>query len=60
MVTRDTRTHPTVSPYPYHEDGDAAIDWLVRVSGVRERLRGHHPDDRFGYREAEVRLWATM
>lgn len=54
MVTYDSRTYPTVSPYLYYEDGDAAIDWLVRVFGFRERLRGHHPDGRFGHGEVEV------
>jgi uncharacterized glyoxalase superfamily protein PhnB len=54
MVTYDTRTYPTVSPYLYYEDGDAAIDWLARVFGFRERLRGHHPDGRFGHGEVEV------
>ncbi len=54
MVTYDTRTYPTVSPYLYYEDGDAAIDWLVRVFGCRERRRGHHPDGRFGHGEVEL------
>lgn len=54
MVTYDIRTYPTVSPYLYYEDGEAAIDWLVRVFGFRERLRGHHPDGRFGHGEVEV------
>ena len=26
MVTYDTRTDPTVSPYLYYEDGDGALD----------------------------------
>jgi uncharacterized glyoxalase superfamily protein PhnB len=54
MVTSDTRTYPTVSPYLYYEDGDTAFNWLVRVFGFRERLRGHHPDGRFGHGEIEV------
>jgi uncharacterized glyoxalase superfamily protein PhnB len=54
MTTYDNRTYPTVSPYLFYEDGDAAIDWLVRVFGFRERLRGHRPDGSFGHGEVEV------
>jgi uncharacterized glyoxalase superfamily protein PhnB len=54
MITYDTRTYPTVSPYLYYEDGDTAIDWLTRVFGFRERLRGHHPDGTFGHGEVEA------
>lgn len=54
MVTYDSRTYPTVAPYLYYEDGDAAIDWLVRVFGFRDRLRRHHPDGRFGHGEVEA------
>jgi uncharacterized glyoxalase superfamily protein PhnB len=54
MVTYDSRTYPAVSPYLYYEDGDAAIDWLTRVFGFRERMRGHHPDGRFGHGEVEA------
>jgi uncharacterized glyoxalase superfamily protein PhnB len=53
MVTYDARTYPAVSPYLYYEDGDAAIDWLVRVFDGRERLRSHDPDGRFGHGEVE-------
>jgi uncharacterized glyoxalase superfamily protein PhnB len=51
MATNDTHTYPTLSPYLYYEDGDAAIDWLVRVFGCRERMRGHRPDGHFGHGE---------
>ena len=54
MVIYDTRSYPTISPYLYYADGDAAIDWLVRVFGFRERLRGHRPDGRFGHGEVEI------
>jgi uncharacterized glyoxalase superfamily protein PhnB len=54
MPTYDTRTYPTVSPYLYYEDADAAMDWLINVFDFRERLRGHHPDGRFGHGELEV------
>lgn len=60
MVTYDNRTYPSVSPYLYYEDGDAAIDWLVRVFGFRERLRGHHPDGRFGHGEVETAEGVVM
>jgi uncharacterized glyoxalase superfamily protein PhnB len=54
MVTYDTRTYPTVSPYLYYEDGDAAMDFLLRVFGFRERLRGHRPDGTFGHGEVGI------
>jgi uncharacterized glyoxalase superfamily protein PhnB len=54
MLTYDTRIYPTVSPYLFYEDGDAAIDWLIRVFGFHERLRGHHPDGHFGHGEVGV------
>ncbi|MHB8662714.1 MAG: VOC family protein [Acidimicrobiales bacterium] len=60
MVTYETRPYPTVSPYVYYEDGDAAIDWLVRVFGFRERQRGHHPDGRFGHGEVEFAHGVVM
>lgn len=54
MPTYETRTYPSVSPYLYYEDADAAMDWLIRAFGFRERLRGHHPDGRFGHGELGV------
>ncbi|HEX5365599.1 MAG TPA: VOC family protein [Acidimicrobiales bacterium] len=54
MTTSHTRSDPAVSPYLYYEDGDAAIDWLVRVFGCRERLRVPKPDGRFGHGEVEI------
>ena len=51
MPTYDTRTYPAVSPYLFYEDADAAMDWLIRAFGFRERLRNHHPDGRVGHGE---------
>lgn len=54
MTTEDTHTYPTVSPYLYYEDADSAMDWLIRVFDFHERLRGHHPDGRFGHGEVGI------
>jgi uncharacterized glyoxalase superfamily protein PhnB len=40
MMNENTGSpQPTLSPYLYYEDTPAALDWLARAFGFRERLR---------------------
>lgn len=32
-------TYPQLCPYLYYEDGPAAMDWLAKAFGFRERMR---------------------
>ena len=54
MSTEENLSYPTVSPYLYYEDAGAAMDWLIRTFGFRERMRGHRPDGQFGHGELAV------
>jgi uncharacterized glyoxalase superfamily protein PhnB len=39
MVEYGGSRYPTLSPYIYYEDVEAALEWLSRVFGFGERLR---------------------
>jgi uncharacterized glyoxalase superfamily protein PhnB len=49
-----TLTHSNVCPYLYVEDGNAAMEYLIRVFGFRERMR--HVDQDGALRHGEVQL----
>ena len=40
---------PSVIPMLSYEDGNAAMDWLARAFGFRERVRCHAPDGRLSH-----------
>jgi PhnB protein len=44
----------TVTPYLLYEDGEAAIDFLTRAFGFRERMRMPMPDGSIGHAEMEL------
>ena len=46
--------HPAVVPMLAYEDGLAAMDWLVRAFGFRERMRMLTKDGRLSQGEMEV------
>jgi uncharacterized glyoxalase superfamily protein PhnB len=50
----DGRHFPTVTPYLLYEDTGAAIDWLCRAFGFRERLRFTDDDGMVTHAELEV------
>jgi PhnB protein len=54
MVQNPPEGYPRVSPYLYYEDGAAAIDWLTRAFGFRERLRVPGEDGRVMHAEIEL------
>ena len=45
---------PTVIPMIAYEDGSAALEWLARAFGFRERTRVTMPDGSIGHAEMEV------
>ena len=46
--------YPTVVPMISYEDGIAALEWLVRAFGFRERARLIGPDGKLSHGEMEV------
>ncbi len=46
--------YPTVIPMLAYEDGVAALDWLGRAFGFRERARMLSPDGRLSHGEMEA------
>jgi len=54
MVKNPPDGMPRVTPYLYYEDVDAALDWLARAFGFRERVRMPGPDGKAAHAEMEV------
>jgi uncharacterized glyoxalase superfamily protein PhnB len=54
------RTYPDVIPMIAYEDGPAAMDWLARVFGFRERARMTAPDGRLSHGEMEAGAGVIM
>ena len=52
-MTEDGR-FPTVVPMMAYEDAGAALEWLSRAFGFRERTRMAGPDGRIGHAEMEI------
>ena len=50
----ESRSSQTVVPMLAYADGPAAMDWLVRVFGFRERTRLLGEDGRLGHGELEL------
>ncbi len=51
---RPVTAYPTVVPMLAYEDPGAALDWLAKAFGFRERLRLEMPDGRIGHAEMDV------
>ena len=47
-------TMPRISPYLYYEDVTAALQWLARAFGFRERMRLANPDGTVRHAEMEL------
>jgi uncharacterized glyoxalase superfamily protein PhnB len=45
---------PTITPMLAYEDGAAALDWLARAFGFRERVRFAEPDGTISHAEMEL------
>ena len=54
MATNPPPDMPRITPYLYYEDVAAALAWLARAFGFRERLRLPGPDG--GIAHAEMQL----
>jgi uncharacterized glyoxalase superfamily protein PhnB len=46
--------YPSISPYLYYEDAAAAMDWLMKAFGLRERVRMTNDDDTVQHGELEL------
>ncbi len=49
-----TTEYPSVIPMLAYEDGIAALEWLAKAFGFRERVRMISPDGRLSHGEMEV------
>ncbi len=45
---------PRITPYLLYEDATAAVDWLVRAFGFKERMRITGPDGKVNHAELEM------
>lgn len=54
MTDYGGQSYPTISPYLYYEDGVAAMEWLERAFGFRERLRVVDVDGTLRHCEMEL------
>jgi uncharacterized glyoxalase superfamily protein PhnB len=50
-MSKSIVTYPTVAPYLMYEDATAALSWLCKAFGFRERLRYAEPDGRISHAE---------
>ena len=51
---------PRISPYLYYEDVAAALAWLERAFGLRERMRIAGPDGEIAHAEVELAEGVVM
>jgi PhnB protein len=51
---REEPVMPTVSPMLAYEDAAAALEWLAKAFGFRERTRIEMPDGSIGHAEMEI------
>jgi len=54
MVANPPEGFPRITPYLYYEDVAAALDFLGRAFGFRERMRMPGPDGRPSHAEVEL------
>jgi uncharacterized glyoxalase superfamily protein PhnB len=53
MAKDEPLTYGKLTPYLYYEDVPAALDWLARAFGFRERLRMTNDDGTISHAEME-------
>lgn len=53
MPANPPENMPRISPYLYYEDVAAALEWLARAFGLKERLRMPGPDGGITHAEME-------
>ena len=53
-MTQDSPAYPRVTPYLLYGDVPAALDWLARAFGFRERLRFTAEDGTVNHAEMEI------
>jgi uncharacterized glyoxalase superfamily protein PhnB len=51
-------SYPTISPYLFYEDTAAALEWLARVFGLKERMRA--TDEQGALQHAEMELGGSV
>lgn len=54
MPANPPENMPRISPYLYYQDVAAALSWLTRAFGLRERMRMPGPDGKIGHAEMEL------
>ncbi|MBO0730349.1 MAG: VOC family protein [Acidimicrobiaceae bacterium] len=54
MIEYGGQRYPTICPYVYYEDGLAALEWLTKAFGFRERFRTVDNEGRVGHCEMEL------
>jgi PhnB protein len=54
MPANPPENMPRVTPYLLYEDVPAALDWLTRAFGLRERMRLPGPDGKIAHAEMEI------
>lgn len=54
MTEYGGQRYPTICPYLYYEDGVAAMDWLTKAFGFRERMRTVNTEGGLGHAEMEL------
>ena len=54
MTEYGGQRYPTLCPYLYYEDGVAALEWLSKAFGFRERMRMMNADGTMGHAEMEL------
>ena len=54
MAHYEGRDFPTVCPYVFYKDGNAALDYLTGVLGFTERTRTSAPDGTLGHAEVQL------
>jgi uncharacterized glyoxalase superfamily protein PhnB len=52
--------YPAVTPYLYYQDAGAAMDWLVKAFGFKERMRMENPEGRVAHGELEFANGVVM
>jgi uncharacterized glyoxalase superfamily protein PhnB len=60
MVDNPPRGYPQIAPYLLYEDPAAALEWLARAFGFRERFRHVVDEGRIDHAEMEFRSGLIM
>lgn len=53
MPKNPPESMPRITPYLHYEDVAAALDWLARAFGFRERMRLTHPNGAIAHAEMQ-------